>query len=183
MASLGQTFDATTVEPSAPRGEVIPPGDYAAQIVKSEMKPTKAAGGELLEIELEILEGEYARRHLWDRLNLVNANQQAVEIAQRTLSAICHATGVLRVNDSEALHFKPMLVTVKVLPAGTDKSGYERKEPQNEVRGYAPVNGQRAAAQTAPRPATQPARAAAPAAAAPAPAAPKTPPWGRRNVA
>ena len=86
------------------------------------MKPTKAGGGELLEIELEILEGEYARRHLWDRLNLVNANQQAVEIAQRTLSAICHATGVLRVNDSEALHFKPMLVTVKVLPAGTTRA-------------------------------------------------------------
>ena len=177
MAALN--FDATTVEPSRPAGEVIPPGDYLAQIVKSEMKQTKSGSGELLEIELEIIEGEYARRHLWDRLNLVNANQQAVEIAQRTLSAICHATGVLRVNDSEALHFKPMLVTVKVLPAGTDKSGYERKEPQNEVRGYAPANG-RAPAQAAPRPAATPRPASAPAAAAPAPAAAKSPPWGRR---
>jgi hypothetical protein len=33
-------------------------------------------------------------RKIFDRLNLVNAEpDQAVEIAQRTLSAICHATG------------------------------------------------------------------------------------------
>ncbi len=60
-------------------------------------------------------------RKLFDRLNLVNANAQTVEIAQRTLSAICHATGRLQVQDSEDLHLIPMLADVTVKPP---KNGY-----------------------------------------------------------
>ncbi len=41
MASLNGTFDASGVEPAAPM-ELLPPGRYVAQIVQSEMQPTKA---------------------------------------------------------------------------------------------------------------------------------------------
>ena len=100
MANLGMTFDATQVEPSA-GFEVIPAGKYHVQIVNSEMRPTKAGNGEMLWLEMTIIDGPHANKRLFDRLNLVNPNQQAVEIAQRTLSAICHATGQMSVSDSE----------------------------------------------------------------------------------
>jgi hypothetical protein len=171
MAFLGNTFDANSVEPSAPR-EIIPPGEYVVQIVESEMAETKAGDGQMLKLTLDIIDGPHTGRKLWDRLNLVNRNAQAVEIAQRTLSAICHATGKLQVSDSEQLHFIPMIAVVKVKPAGDDKQGIHR-EARNEVGGYKPANG---ATRTAP--AAAPARQAPPPTQA-KPAASAAPPWRR----
>lgn len=171
MANIGN-FDASAVEPSAPR-DIIPPGEYKAYIVGSEMKQTRAGTGEYLALDFAIIEGEYEHRHLWANLNLINPNAQAVEIAERDLSAICRAVGRMQVSDSEELHNLPLLITVKVKPAGPDKGGVMR-EAANEISGYKPVNV--AAPQAAARP-TQatPARQAAPAAAQPAKSA--TPPW------
>ena len=120
MANLGTNFDATSVEPTQTY-EVLPPGKYLAQIVESEMRLTKDGTGKYLFLVLAVLEGPYKDRKLFDRLNLVNANPQTVEIAQRTLSAICHATGRLQVEDSEDLHFIPLTVAVQVQPT---KNGY-----------------------------------------------------------
>ena len=169
MANIGH-FDATTVNPST-AFETIPAGKYLAQIVNSEMRETKRGDGQYLSLELEIIDGHAAGRKLFERLNLINPNAQAVEISQRTLSAICHAIGKMSVSDSEQLHFAPMMVTVKVKPAGNDKSGTYR-EASNEIGGYAAANG------------AAPARAAGPAASHAAPAAAAkpaaaTPPWKR----
>jgi hypothetical protein len=176
MASLNGTFDATEVAPAVPL-EVLPPGKYLAQLIESEVAPTKAGDGQLLKLVFEILEGPFARRKIFDQLNLVNRNQQTVEIAQRTLSAICHAVGQVHVSDSEQLHFKPLLVTLKVEPAGNDKHGVYR-EARNKVAGYAAANA--GSSSVAPSQAAPPPR---PAAAAPSPAARPgtggTPPWRR----
>ena len=171
MAKLGGTFDATGVEPNAPL-EALPPGDYKVQILQSEMRVTKAGTGQMLWLDMEVLEGPLKGRHLYDQLNLINPNPTAEEIAQRTLSAICHAVGKLQVADSEELHLQPLLVRIVVKP-----SGY------NEVKGYKPV-AQQQAPRTAP-----PAEVQAPAAAAtgqraapaprPAPAANTSAPWKR----
>ena len=159
-------FDATTVQPQTPF-EVIPAGKYVCQIVASEMRPTKSGDGAYLWLEEEILEGEYAGRRVFDRLNIQNANVQAVEIANRTLSALCHAIGELKVTNSEQLHFKPFVATVRVRPPS---DGYDAS---NEVRGYAPVGGSAPANGGATR--TQAAPAAKPTVVAGA--AVKTPPW------
>ena len=142
MANLGTTFDASTVDPSTTY-EILPPGQYVVQIVQSEMRPTKSGTGQQLVLELDVLEGAQAGRKLFDRLNLVNPNTQAVEIAQRTLSAICHATGRMQVQDSEELHLVPMLADVTVQPP---KNGYGES---NRIR-YRPLER---AAQPAPQPA------------------------------
>ena len=147
MANLGGTFDANSVAPQQPI-EALPPGDYPVQIVQSEMKPTKAGTGQFLWLEMDIIDGPAKGRKVWDRLNLINPNQQAQEIAQRTLSAICHATGQLSVSDSEQLHFKPLLAKVKV------RKREDTGEPSNEIGGYSPLNGKAAPAQ-AQAPATQ----------------------------
>lgn len=118
MAYLGGTFDASQVEPQGDYSP-IPPGEYKVQIIASEMVENKAGTGSMLKLEIEVLEGEQAGRKLYDRLNLDNPNAQAVEIAQRTLSAICHAVGKLSVQDSEELHMLPMIAVVKVEPPRT----------------------------------------------------------------
>lgn len=171
MAHLGQSFDAREVAPREPM-DLLPPGKYAAQIVQSEMRATKAGDGQYLWLELDIIDGPHKGRKIWDRLNLVNSNEQTVEIARRTLSAICHAVGQMHVSDSEQLHFKPMLVTVKFKPAGKDRYGVER-DASNEVGGYSPLGGM---------PAARPAQASTAPAAAPAgpPRQPTAvPPWRR----
>ena len=155
MARLGETFDATTVEPNKPL-EALPPGRYVVQIVNSEMRPTKDGMGQLLWLELDVLEGEYAGRKLFDRLNLINNNPTTVEIAQRTLSAICHAVGKMQVDDSEQLHLIPLIADVKVQPP---KNGYDA---QNTLR-YMPLERQPAPRPVAP--AARPAAAARPASA------------------
>ena len=160
MANLGATFDATTVDPTSTY-DLFPPGRYTVQIVNSEMRPHRNGQGQGLSIEMEILDGPVTGRRMFDRLNLVHANQQTVEIAQRTLSAICHATGRMQVQDSEELHLIPMIADVTVAPP---KNGYGE---QNRIR-YRPLD--ESAAQ-------QPARARAPAqAAAPAPRPQAAPP-------
>lgn len=190
MATLN--FDARTVEPSAPMG-IIPAGDYNVQIVKSEIKPTANGQSHYLQLELEVLDGEFKGRKLWDILNLWNDNETAARIAQQSLSAIGHAVGVLDIRDSEQLHNKPMLASVKV-----EKGNAQYPDDKNRVKGYGAYKGaaitpavapapafapqvpaaQAPVAPAAPPPFAAPAPAQAPAFAAPAPApvAPAAPP-------
>jgi len=125
-------FDANNVEPNAPR-EPVPAGWYKAVITSSEEKPTKAQTGSYLQMGIEIIEGDHAGRKVIERLNLNNPNSTAVDIAQRTLSSICRATGVMTPRQSDDLHDKPMMVKVKVKPASGDYSA------SNEVDDYASV--------------------------------------------
>jgi hypothetical protein len=173
MAHLGATFDATTVDPAA-GFELFPPARYVVQIVGSEMRPTKDGGGQYLWLELDVLEGPLAGRKLFDRLNLVNASAQTVEIAQRTLSAICHATGRLQVQDSAELHLIPMIADVTIRPP---KNGYGES---NKVV-YLPLERGTAAQprHATPAAATMPAQPARPAAPATPAAGFASAPWKR----
>lgn len=142
-------FDASTVEPSASY-EPIPAGWYKAVFTESEEKPTKAQTGSYLQLSAEIIEGEYQGRKLIERLNLNNPNSTAVEIAQRTLSSICRAIGVMTPRDSTDLHDKPFMVKVAVKP-GDGSYG-----PSNEIKEYAATSGGGAAPAAAPAASTPP---------------------------
>lgn len=147
MASFGHTFDASAIEPSTGY-EVLPPGKYLAQIVASEMRVTKDGHGQYLYLEVDILEGQYAGRKLFDRLNLVNANPDTVQIAQRTLSSICRAVGKMQVSNSEQLHLIPLIADVRVRPP---KGMYgESNSIRYLPRNAAPATAPTAAAPTAP---------------------------------
>jgi len=117
MAQL--QFNASEV-PEDEGFEVIPAGDYSAQIIQSEMKRNKADTGSFLEMRVQILDEEYTGRLIFERLNLDNPNETAVKIAQRTLADICEAVGVLEVEDSEELHGIEMLVRVGIQAASGD---------------------------------------------------------------
>jgi len=159
MADL-RGFDAQTVEPND-SFDPIPNGDYLCIITTSEMKPTKAGDGAYLELELQVIEGPYQGRKLWDRLNLNNANETAVKIAKGTLSAICRAVGVLQPKDSCELHDLPVVVKVAC------KKRDDTDELTNVIKGYKKRD---AVATTPVSPSSAPANAAATS---------STPPWQR----
>lgn len=175
MAQLN--FDASQVAPSEAL-EAIPAGWYTAQMTASVMKPTADGTGAYLQAEFTVLGGEYAGRKLFDRINLQNKNPVAVEIGYQTLSAICHAVGVIQVQDSQQLHGRPLQLKVSLRAAGPGADG-KYYEASNEVKGYkaadagapmagAPVGGAPAwANQQAPAAAAQPQYAPPPAQAAP----------------
>jgi len=134
MANIGANgFDATQIDPSNDF-EHVPADRYKAEITDSDMRDNAKGTGEYLRLEFTILDGPYAGRKLWTQLNLVNPSTQAVEIAQRELSAICHSVGKLRVQDSIQLHNIPLEINVKV------KTSPEYG-PQNIIRGYSAISG------------------------------------------
>lgn len=124
------SFDARQVEP-AKLFEAVPAGWYNVKIVKSENKPTQKAGGIYLELEIEIIDGEFANRKVWERLNLVNDNEVAVRIAYQQLACICNATGVIQLTDTTALHGIPVKAKLKVVAPRT--VGDKTYEAGNEV--------------------------------------------------
>lgn len=163
MAYLGQAFDPAAVEP-AQDFEPVPAGEYMVIITDSEMRATRA-GGEMLSLTHQVIEGEFKGRLIWETLNLVNANPKTVQIAQQHLSAICHAVGITQaITDSEQLHNRPLVVRVEV----DHQEGYR---PRNRVKAWKAIAAPApAAAPVAPRP-------AAPAAPAPAARTSAPPPW------
>lgn len=121
-------FDASRVEPSVPF-EALPAGEYIVATTGAEVNPTKANDGHLLKLEHTVVEGQYKGRKIFNRLNLWNKNPQAVEIAWRDLSALCHAASVLQVATVDQLFNIP--VTVKLTTDGQ----------YNEVKGYSKAGG------------------------------------------
>ena len=127
-------FNAEEVEPSSSY-EPIPAGWYRAIISASEIKPTRDGYGEYLSLTLQVIEGQYANRLVFARLNLKNANEKAVDIARKDLAAICRAVGVMSPRSSEELHDKPLMIKVKVRPASGEY------EASNDIGGYKAVEG------------------------------------------
>lgn len=163
-------FDARTVAPNE-AFEPIPAGWYNGKIVESEMKATANGAGAFLALTIQIMDGQYVNRKVFDRLNLQNQNAVAQEIAYKTLSAICHATGVIQVTDSSQLHGIPMQVKVSLRPAGPGNDG-KMYEANNEVKGYKPVENKPAVAGGTPWAGGPPTTTAAPVAVAPVAAPP-----------
>lgn len=137
MAELN--FDSSIIDPVG-SFDPLPLGKYTVVITASENKkankpPVNGIQGEYLQLTYEVIEGEYKDRKVFERLNLVNGNAQAQEIAQQNLSAICRCVGVIHPNVSEELHDIPMIIKVGIRPAS------ENFGASNEVKGHARVDG------------------------------------------
>ena len=137
MANLqGINIDANV--PEAGSFTIIPPATYKAVIAGDKITTTKDGRGKMLELTVQIIEGPYTGLTIIDRLNIVNASQQAQNIAQGTLKRIC---GVLRApfppQNTDSLMGKPMLVTVGVEEFTSNKTGNVLKS--NKIKNYAPI--------------------------------------------
>lgn len=131
MGNLGH-FDPSQVKDER---QLMPDGTYAAQVIESDVVPTKAGNGQILKLTWEIIEGPLERRRVWDQINIANQNAQAQEIGQRQLKRLCEALGLGPIGDSKQLEFKPVRIRV-----GTQKGegGYDDR---NVVKGFEPYPG------------------------------------------
>lgn len=146
--------------PDQDRFEPIPAGKYAVQIIESDSVALKTGNGESLNITLEVIEGDFAGRKVFDRLNYLHTNQIAQRIGQQGMKSICKAVGFEgHLSDSEVLHGIPLVAKIVI------EQKDQNYEPKNVVKGYEAIGGS--------QPASQPSaqqQQPAPSAARPAPA-------------
>ena len=116
MVALPQTFKVNDPAVAGGSGKtvLIPEGNYKAIIINSDFKDTSNKEGKFLELELVIVEGDFKDTVFFQRLNLINNNQKAVEIAYKTLARISEAIGLEETPaESNQLHNQPLLIEVK----------------------------------------------------------------------
>jgi len=108
--------------------ELIPPGDYAARIVDSEVRDSKA-GNRMAKFTLEILGPSHAGRKLWVQFVLNN------EVAMSRFKGFLTAAGHHNPNyvaDTEELHGRELTVHVKI----KKQEGFD---DQNDVSNFKPL--------------------------------------------
>ena len=160
------SFDASAVAPQITNG-VLPAGTYLAHITESDVRPLASGNGQGLKLTLEIIDGQYKGRRVWDNLNIEHNNETTQRIAQAQLSALCHAVNVIKLEDTSALHYKPMRIKVTVREADG------KYQESNNIKGYESASGATPthSAQVADTPAPAP---------APAPTTSKAPAWAKK---
>ena len=104
-------------------GGTPPDGSYPVMIVNEEMRNTKA-GGQMLALTLEVIDGPYKGRKLWDNLNVVNSSEVAQNIAHSKLKGYFHAVGSEGADDTAELIRKPLGVKIKT----KEKNGFENTD-------------------------------------------------------
>jgi hypothetical protein len=131
MAQLIQPFNANNFDPTQGVGG-LPIGKHPVIIQSSDVKATKANDGGYLQLDLLIIDGPQKGTVGAYRINLYNASQQAVDIANRQMSAISHVTGVFMIQDTAQLHNIPFVVEV----------GPQKNDPQyTEVKKVYDIHG------------------------------------------
>ena len=162
---LGKSFNSHEVEPQAARDDSpLPAGLYTVEITGAEVKPLKSGNGTGLSLEFTVIDPpQYAKRKVWQNLNIQHSNQQAEQIGQSQLSALCRAVGVDVLDDSDQLFLRILRVRTKV------REGANGYGPRAEVSSFEPAGSTTAhqPAQSTAHQASQPAKSA-------------TPPWQKR---
>jgi len=151
------SFDASAVAPQITNG-VLPAGTYLAHITESDIRPLASGNGQGLKLTLEIIDGQHKGRRVWDNLNIQHTSETTQRIAQAQLSALCHAVNVIKLEDTSALHYKPVRIKVTVREA---QGNYQES---NNIKGYESASGAMPSpTPVADAPATSPATSKAPA--------------------
>jgi hypothetical protein len=129
----------------------LPSGEYTAIVASETMKTTQSGNGEYLALQIQIIEGEYADRKIFENLNIHNANEQAEQIARSNLKALGIACGLPGdFSDTSDLLDRPFIVRL----------GIDRKDPdRNRVMGYRAIGDAAQPLKPASQPAATPARA------------------------
>ena len=178
MVLLPEQFNTADLPDTSGSSVLIPEGDYPAIIVKSELVENRNKNGSFLALTVVITQGEYANTEFIERLNIVNPNSQAVEIAYKVLARISESLGMTQTPKySTEIHNKPLMIRVKTETGKpwTDKAGVQREgKDKSVIKKYLPVPAGGSEFGGAPAPAA--AAGTPPALAAAAPPAPASAP-------
>lgn len=177
--SVAYSFNAQQFSPQFGGGGGLPvnpdgsPAKYRVIIAESSQETTKDQQGGYLLLSCKCIEGPFTGVSQDIRLNLHNKSAQAVEIANKQLTAICYTVGHpmgIQVNTGE-IHNIPFFIEVRK----------QRTNPEfTEVSAVFDANGNAPSAapqqQQAPQPPQQPPAGVAPGTTAPPWAAPAAAP-------
>jgi len=120
-------FDVSSYEAPKSNFDPLPRGEYLAIVTESQMKATKSGTGEYLEMVIQIVDGEFSGRKIWERLNIYNPNEVAETIARAALKSIGVACGITGLDDTDKLNDVPFIIVLDI----------DRKDPtRNRVMGY-----------------------------------------------
>jgi hypothetical protein len=86
-------FNANDIDP-ATEYRPLPEGEYRCAILSAEEKPTKAGTGSYVNLKLQVLDGEFKGRVLFDMITLKNPNVTAQDMGRATLSSLCRSVCV-----------------------------------------------------------------------------------------
>lgn len=136
-------FNANDHEPTADF-EAIPKGDYEGIVIEAKMKATKAGDGKYLALTMQITDGQFRNRKLWENLNIENPSEQAMNIARGKLSSLCRAIGIMEPEQPEDLCDKPMIIRIGI------RKDKETGEPRSVINNFKALDGAPPAREEAP---------------------------------
>lgn len=173
-------FDATQYAPKQ-SGTTHPIGKFPATVSNTSIEPTKDGNGGMFIIEYTTQSGTIAQR-----FNLWNQNEKAVTIAHGQLSAVCHSTGVFKLNwENDGAALRNARLQIEVIEQ-IDKetklpNGYTQVSKVYDVNGNEPGKPSQ---QPQVQPQNQPAQQQQPSWQQPAqqPQPSAAPAWGHQNA-
>jgi Protein of unknown function (DUF669) len=128
-----ETFDPETQEGNS--WELLPVGEYVAQIVEACIQPPKSGDGYHLALTWKIIKGDYEGRPVWQRITYLHSSEQAQTIGRKTLKDLCVALDVNeQVDDAEVFLFKPARIRV-----GIDRDKQQVYADKNRISRILPL--------------------------------------------
>jgi len=128
--SLTFNFNAREVAPATGGADAVPEGWYTVVATKSDLALTKNGDGVMLKLTFEIVEGKYSGNVIFENMNVQNPNDEAVKIALRNLSALCHAINVM---DPQLPGDSLLRIPLKIRVSLQQEVGFN---PKNEIKAY-----------------------------------------------
>jgi len=129
MGDLTHLAISPDEQPKQSSFEPLPAGTYTVVIEESEVKRNKDLTGSFLHLRMQVLDGTYAGRLLFDKMWTQHDSDKARQIGREKIVAIVRGTGASGDESSEFIG-KTISAKVKIKPA---KDGYDA---QNEVVAY-----------------------------------------------
>lgn len=130
--------DLGNVEAPENNFDLLPAGKYTLQSVSTELATTKS-GGKMIKLQLEVTDGQYAGRKVFESFNVQNDNHQTVLIALaqiKQLLAACHQNP----NQNLTLSLMRGLEGIEFLGhVSVQKSKNPQFDDQNRIRKYEPL--------------------------------------------
>lgn len=154
MARLSQSFNVNEL-PVEEKYELVPKGDYTAEIKNAELATTKDGRGEYIKLRLDITGPTCAGRVVFTNLNIINANETAQSIARKHLNTIMTANGIADLTDTDQLIGCVIGIKVDIREAQNEY------DAQNDIKGFKAVGAPRQAPETFEKPMVAPAAAKA----------------------
>lgn len=106
-------FDPTTTRPYSGSFQLLPPGEYNVKIVNEEEQLCRDGRSRALVFEYSVIDGEHQGHNIRHMINLWNANEAAVSVAQSVLASIMNAIGLPTFMDTRELHNRPFRIRVE----------------------------------------------------------------------